>query len=202
MSTNSLNLKNFEELSQSILREYGDISEKFHAFQHNNRLDCVSGCGKCCFKPDIYCSPIELLPLALELLRRGEAQAVYDKCLESKEERCPFLHVDNAEKFQGKCTEYAFRPLVCRTFGVSARHGKKNNIEYSVCKTLKEEKATAFQSLVDSNYPHTQADLPYIDSAKHRLTTLDPRFLEEEHTIKDSLKIILEKVLLYASYVE
>lgn len=202
MSTNSLNLKNFEELSQSILREYGDISEKFHAFQHNNRLDCVSGCGKCCFKPDIYCSPIELLPLALELLRRGEAQAVYDKCLESIEKRCPFLHVDNAEKFQGKCTEYAFRPLVCRTFGVSARHGKKNNIEYSVCKTLKEEKATAFQSLVDSNYPHTQADLPYIDSAKHRLTTLDPRFLEEEHTIKDSLKIILEKVLLYASYVE
>lgn len=200
MSMNFSNLKNFEDLADSILREYGEISHTFSSFQKNNNLDCVSGCGKCCFKPDIYCSPIELLPLAMELLKRGEAQEVYEKCLTGEVERCYFLDVDNAEKYQGKCSEYQCRPLVCRTFGVSARHGKKDKVEFSVCKVIKEQKALEFQNMISKLEKNELKDMPFIDLAKNQLSTVDPRFLEKEYTINQSLKIMLEKVLLLAQY--
>lgn len=200
MSTNSLNLKRFLELSQHILREYDEITATFNNFQHNNKLNCLPNCGKCCFKPDIYCTPLELLPLALEFLSRGDAEKVYALCLEKHNERCLLLNVDNEEKFQGKCSEYNYRPLICRTFGVSARHGKKDNVDYSVCKVIKEDKSTEYYELLLKNYPQDTSDLPYIDLGKNRLAALDPRFLSEEYPINQSLRIILEKVLLYASY--
>lgn len=202
MFTNSSSLKNFKELSQSILCEYEDLSKTFQNFQAKEKLNCLDGCSRCCFKPEIYCSPIELLPLALDLLERGEAEAVYARCLEKSHERCMFLNVTSEEKFQGHCTEYAFRPIICRSFGVSARRGKKDELEYSICNTIKEERAEAFRKLLEKNYDRNHVDLPYIDNAKNHLMTLDPRFLEEEHTINQSLKIILEKVLLYAAYAE
>lgn len=201
MSTNSLSLNHFEELSESITREFAAISKTFQAFQHASQLDCLNGCAKCCFKPDIYCSPIELLPMALDLLKRGEAQAMYEKCLEKQDDRCMFLNASDEEKFLGKCDEYTHRPLICRTFGVSARHGKNNSVEFSVCQVLRKEKSEELAKILEQHYSSAD-ELPFIDTGKSKLITLDPRFLEEERTINQSLKIILEKVLLYASYAE
>ncbi len=200
MSTNFSNLRNFEELAQSILREFGTISRTFSQFQTGNNLDCISGCGKCCFNSEVYCSPIELLPLAMELLKRGEAQKVYDQCDTIEDKRCFFLVVDNAEKYHGKCGEYQHRPLVCRAFGVSARHGKNGQVDFSVCQVIKENKSGEFQAMLSKLASNELQDMPFIDYAKNQLASLDPRFLEREYPINQSLKIMLEKVLLLAQY--
>lgn len=200
MSTNSSNLKHFNELAQSILDEFNQISSRFSQFQTSNDLSCITNCGKCCFKPDIYCTPMELLPLAIELLTRGEAQKIYDKVKDRQNERCIFLHVDNEQKFQGKCTEYLFRPLVCRMFGVSARHGKNGKVDFSICHEIKEAKKTQALEMLQKLEQGELTDIPFIELEKNKMAVIDPRFLEQEYPINVSLTMILEKVLLLTQY--
>jgi Fe-S-cluster containining protein len=201
MSMNSSDQTRYKEsLAHEIMGEFDRISKEFSSFQTASKLECIEGCGKCCFKPDIYCSPVELLPLALELLARGEAQEMYEKVLGKNNERCIFLNVDNEEKYVGKCSFYKNRPLVCRTFGVSARHDKDKKVEFSVCRPLKEKKALEYQSLLEKKFSLEDSTLPFIDVCKNRLSALDPLFYEEEFPINQALTMILEKVLLYSAY--
>lgn len=192
---NSSSLKRSHKLARDILDEYSRITEDFSRFQNESKLNCVSGCGKCCFKPDIYCSPIELLPLAMELLVRGQAQAFYDKSLEEENKRCLFLNVGNEENFQASCSEYKYRPLTCRTFGVYGRHEKNNEIDLFVCNLIKEHRPNEFDG-----YKGEIKKIPLIDLCKNRLIALDPQFLEMEYPINRSLRMILEKVLLASMY--
>lgn len=201
MSTNSSGQIRHKILTREIMREFNLISEEFSSFQSHVKLGCIEGCGKCCFKPDIYCSPVELLPLALELLERGEAQKMYDHCLGKEEETCVFLNIQNPQTFKAQCTMYVNRPLVCRTFGVSARHGKNGRVDISVCKPLQEEKTREYQELVSKNFTIDELPIPFIDICKSRLSTLDPLFSDEEMPINQALKVILEKVLFYSTFV-
>ena len=193
MSTSSSNLTRHKILSAEILAEMGNIFEQFSAFQKKVNLPCPPGCGKCCFKPDIYCTPIELLPLALDLLERGEALRIFELCLDYKGEQCLFMEVSDFKAGKGQCTEYKFRPLVCRTFGVAGRHDKNEKINYSVCTILKETYKENYEKLIHSNY--TDSEIIFIDDSKTRLSNLNPSFLETEHPINISLSIMLEKIL-------
>lgn len=199
MSTNYSGRTHHKELAEKILQEYTGISKEFSDFQTKSNLSCIEGCGKCCFKPDIYCSPYELLPLALELLEKGEAQQVYERCCEKENERCIFLNVKNEEKYKASCDAYMFRPLICRTFGVSVRHGKNKRVDVSVCKTLQDEKAIEYNDLLTSSQ-NENSELPFIDQSKNGLLTLDPSLSDEEMPINKALKIMLEKVLLTHSF--
>ena len=176
MSTSSSNLTRHYSLAHEIMKEFADISSEYSTFQNKNSLSCAAGCGKCCFKSDIYCAPVELLPMALDLLERGLAEETLEKCLEHKADHCMFMNITDLAAGKGQCTEYKFRPLVCRTFGVAGRHTKEGKINFSVCTTLKET------------------------NAKNKLSCLDPQFLEEEFPINKSLAIVLDKLLLQHSY--
>ncbi len=190
---------NYNQLSKLILKEYDEISKEFSHFQVDSKLTCITGCGKCCFKPDIYCSPIELLPMALQLLKSGEAEKYLELSLSKQDERCVFLNVSDERSFKASCSQYAFRPLVCRTFGVSARHFKNGKIDFSVCKTLKDNKPEEFNNLIQYQENLNNVKLPFIDLCKSRLVTLDPQFLDSEFPINKSLRIILEKILYLSS---
>jgi uncharacterized protein len=187
------------ELAATIQSELESIASEFSSFQKQSNLSCFEGCGKCCFKKDISCSPIELLPLAFDLLDRGEAEKTYDMLLESQIEGCPFIEIHDEQKGLGKCLEYQFRPLICRSFGVAPKRSK-NVVEYSVCRTLKTNKQKAYEELVAQKKINEEA--PYIDNMKSRLVGIHPAFLEEELPITESLIIILEKVLIQNSYVQ
>lgn len=197
MSTNFSDHKHYKNLSDEILKEFNQISEEFSSFQNHSKLTCIEGCGKCCFKTDIYCSPIELLPMALELLKIGKAQEFYEKCQAEDQNKCVMLVVHDEEKYLGNCSQYDNRPLVCRTFGVSVRHGKNSQLDFSICKPIKENKSELYQEVLRSDLSLYTSPLPFIDMCKNRLISMHPLFLENEMPIKDALKMMLEKVLLY-----
>jgi len=180
------------ELSDSIKLKYDEISKVFGDFQQKSALTCPPGCGKCCFKPDISCTPYELLPMALHLLDQGRAERVLEKALENIHERCLFLQISDESAGKARCSEYDYRPFICRAFGVSARNGKKG-VDYSICRELKKN------DLFTPDFGHVDEDLPYIEVWKKRLETLDPKLLEKEIPINQSLAVILEKVLLWDS---
>lgn len=182
------------ELSNSIKLKYDEISKVFGEFQHKSNLPCPEGCGKCCFKPNISCAPYELLPLAFYLLDSGSAESYLEKAKRTVGESCPFLVVKNEEKGMGVCSEYQYRPFICRAFGVTARHGKNDKIDYSICSVLKSNEQVFSKFRED--------EIPFIEVWKKRLESLDPHLLEKEIPINQALVIILEKVLLWDSYQE
>lgn len=182
------------ELSNSIIKKYDEISKVFGEFQHKSKLSCPEGCGKCCFKPDISCSPYELLPLAFHLLDTNRAESFLEKAKESQNDRCLLLEVSDQAMGMGRCREYHHRPYICRAFGVSARHGKNNKIDYSICRVLKNND----QFIPDFEF--SSEEIPFIEIWKKRLEVLDPHLLEIEIPINQALVIILEKVLLWDSY--
>ena len=197
-----LNQNQIQKLADLIIDQYNKISEEFSTFQKESRLECLTGCGRCCFKTDIHCAPIELLPIALEAVKKNEAESLYERVLKNEKGYCVFLDIKDHANYQASCTEYNFRPIVCRTFGVSARNGKNGRIDFSVCKTIQENKSDDYKKLIEAEYSNDSLHMPYIDLSHRKLSVVDPGFLEETFHINTSLKIILEKVLLLKTYQE
>lgn len=196
----SSSLQEWKNLANDILREYDLLSRKFSTFQNQNQLSCFEHCGRCCFKIDIYCSPIELLPMALHLLETNRVEEYLEELNQHIEEQhCVFLEVTDKESFKGFCREYLHRPIVCRTFGVSARKTKDLKTDYSICKLIKENKPEAYAQLIQ-NINFIEDEIPYINTSKSNLLALSPKFLEKEYPLNESLRIILDKVLLISSF--
>lgn len=196
MSSNQYNeLKN---LAREISAEYDKLSTQFSTFQNKNNLGCIEKCGRCCFKQDIYCSPIELLPMTIYLIENNKAYEYLEKIQKGLFNYCIFLNVSNESRFEGYCGEYEHRPVVCRTFGVSARHAKDGSVGFSICKTIKENKRLEVEKL--NSLSLKKEDYPFINVSKSNLIALSPKFMDSEYTISESLRIMLEKVLLIKSY--
>lgn len=187
-----------EKLSEEILKQYEEIALVFSNFQKSSGLTCPPGCGKCCFKKDIFCTPIEMLPMALKLLKEKKAEETLQKAIENIDQRCIFLKVTDEKKGNAYCSEYENRPFICRTFGAAARKNKYHQPDFSICKIIKEESGA--NVLKEKLHYSSEEELPYIEIWRKRLETIDPQFLESEFPINQSLQIILEKVLLRESF--
>lgn len=77
--------------------------------------------------------------------------ARYEHALQkAKNIPCPFLD-------RSLCTIYEYRPLVCRTYGITYEAPKTSLIKYNVCEKMNLEKCKPF--LLDSTYVGLEADL-------------------------------------------
>jgi len=186
-----------KDLAEKIQEQYRKIAENFSSFQNKTDLNCRQHCGKCCFKPDIYVSPIEMLPLGLKLIAEKRAEEILDKCLANLESYCVLLNVVDAEKGFAHCTEYENRPFICRTFALAARKDKYGKPEFSICKIIKEDNEQQAEEFLKSEF--SDDEIPYIDIWKKRLETLDPLLLEEPQTFNKALATMLEKLLFIES---
>jgi len=123
----------------------GEIDEKTSTFQQQSGLSCPEGCGRCCHSPTVEASPSEMLPLAAELYRRGEAEVWLEK-LENAEDVCVFFAKDPNSDWKGRCSVYPWRPSLCRLFGFSSRKNKNGRPELVKCSRMEKgelEKASA-----------------------------------------------------------
>ncbi len=185
-----------KELTKNILDELELASQAFARFQSASQLTCPEGCGKCCFNPEVSCTPYELLPLAFYLLENNLAEDFLEKAKASLGEHCLLLTVIDKDKGKGNCSQYKFRPFVCRAFGVAARSNKNNLNELSICKTLKEQ--SSFN--LDDIHTKLTGEVPLLEVWKKRLEVIDPALNTIEKPINEALLIMLEKLLLLNSY--
>ena len=185
----------YQKLAESILNQLIETSLTFSRFQKLSEKPCPSGCIQCCLKKDISCSPFELLPMALHLIQTNRAEEILNKAQNYKEDKCFFIAITDSDRKFGFCEEYEYRPFICRAFGVSARHDKNNQIEFSLCKILNElyPDQNVLQDL-------KSGDVPFIETLKQRLVVLDPKLLELEVPIHQAIVIVLEQVLLAKNF--
>ena len=167
------------------------MSAKSNAFKNASGLNCLSSCSRCCTKPDIMASPIEMLPLALTIIKSGAENSIFE-VLSKKSKTCALLTEANTDKTKGQCAAYQDRPVICRLFGFAKTNGK-NEAKFSGCKLIKDNYPAQVTQIEQSLELLSQA--PNLSFWADKVRELEP-FLAQVMPINEALKIILEKVLM------
>lgn len=186
-------LRDYRYLAGKITQEYDAMAIEFRAFQARSDLSCLAGCGKCCLNPNIEATPLEMLPMALDVFDRGVSERVLEQIDNS--DSCIFYFATNKDGSKGFCSGYAQRPSICRMFGVAGFSGKNGETSLSVCKLIKE---SAPQQYIDAKQNSHLA--PRMSSWSARVRSLEATLGERYYPINTALKIMLQKILLIAGY--
>lgn len=186
-------------LTEKVLAVEGvfrELDEAISRFQSWSTLHCKSGCGKCCFKPDIEATVLEFLPFAHYLYQHDLALDWFERLEASDHKVCLILNPTQAGA--GLCSEYAYRGLICRLFGYSARTNKYGARELVTCQIIKTEQSSAFaraqQNLAE------QEEIPVMNQYYMRLHAIDPALAQDFYPINQAIKKALEMVLQYYAY--
>jgi len=190
--------------AKAVLALLSKATRDAETFTEKSGLVCPPGCGACCRNPRVSTTTLEMLPVAVALLERGEAETVLD-ALEAPGDRLPLTERPTVISEQvcalfdaasGRCTQYATRPLVCRLFGSGARKNAEGRREFLGCRILREQQATIFSPAFDEALEHAPLAGEMLDA----LVGIDPRRAVEEQPINVALRNALERVLLDAAY--
>ena len=127
------------EIVSRVMDLYAQIDKSVAAFQLKSGLRCPPGCGACCPSAHVDVTVLEMLPIAHEILRQGEAAAWLQR-LASQENtgRCLLYLAEPQEEVAGHCSYYKWRPALCRLFGFAAVRGGRGEKLLSICKRIKQ----------------------------------------------------------------
>lgn len=182
------------------LREiYAQYDAIFKQVNQQYGFGCIDGCGACCNTPGhkIEVSVFEMVPLALELIKKGTAEDVYDQLGQTDTTETVCIHYktlsDDGKK--GYCTVHPHRPLICRLFAGGSRIDRNGNRELVLCRPLKDKYADDAQTL-----QNVAADLPIITEFASMARQLNPSFGHQLLPINEALKLALGLVLTYLHF--
>lgn len=183
---------------QAVERVFKSLEKDLAAFKHATNLKCVSGCGRCCTKPDISASILEFLPLAYQLHKQGLALEWYQKLGNLESSVCHLFSPIFLEGSGGMCSQYQYRGLVCRLFGFSAKLDKYGVPQMITCKTIKEEFPEAYQTAV--NHIAQGKNTPLMRNYYFQLQAIDGNLGTKLLPINEAIREALKVVLSYYAY--
>jgi hypothetical protein len=189
-------MKTLPQKVNAVKQVYARLDKEIDSMQRSSGLHCLSGCGECCKKPDIECTPLEFLPLALELYDEGRAEQAWEELQNNQNNLC-FVFRPHITNFGGMCNAYPNRGLICRLFGFTARTNKEGQRELVTCKFIKEEQAKAFENITTELKAGKK--IPVMSEYYTRLTSIDPT-LAEFYPINTAIQKAVEIVMHYYSY--
>jgi hypothetical protein len=175
------------------------LEKEITAFKSETNLNCLVGCGKCCSKPDIDASPLEFLPWAFNLFLNGKAEEMLEELNNSAISTCHIYRpLALLEEYNGSCSNYRYRGLICRLFGYAASRDKYGELRLATCKIIKEDQL--------ENYNNTEEAIskglyvPIFTDYYMQLSQIDYRLATTMLPINEALKIAIEEVLHYYAY--
>jgi Fe-S-cluster containining protein len=189
-------MKSLPEKVTAVKRVYARLDKEINTVQQSSGIHCLSGCGECCKKPDIECTPLEFLPLALELFDEGRAEQAWEELQKNSQSLC-YVFRPHITNFGGMCNAYPNRGLICRLFGFTARTNKEGQRELVTCKFIKEQQAEDYDQLVADLKAGKK--IPVMSEYYTRLTSIDPT-LAEFYPINLAIQKALEVVMHYYAY--
>lgn len=187
------------DVIEQVIWLYNQIDRETTAFQASTGLQCPAGCGRCCENPEIEATPLEMLPLAIELLRRKEAQQWLEHVAELSETSfCAFYQPDSLIPGNGRCSVYRWRPAVCRLFGFATANNKHGKGELSACARHKQTMPATLEEAKEA----VAAGLPAPNFSNYaiQLANLDPYLGQVRMPIDRALKVAIERLGLIAQF--
>lgn len=178
---------------------FARLEKEISVFKSETSLHCLTGCGKCCSKPDIDASPLEFIPWALHLFLNGQAEEVLLELNNSTISTCNIYRPSALiEEFNGSCSSYRYRGLICRLFGYAASRDKYGKLRLATCKIIKDDQL--------ENYNNTEEAIsnglyvPIFTDYYMQLAQIDYKLATTMLPINKALKMALEEVLQYYAY--
>jgi len=184
-------------LEKELISIYEAIGARYSRIQSEARLPCEKGCGECCLNPGVSATPLEMLPLALNLLRQGGGEEWLVKTREELNSfpTCFFYKPKSLDGKKGACSIYLERPILCRIFGAYLRQGKEGKPEWSICKKIKTENPEQVQKLERETYNIPDwYDFPHV--WKMKIYGLAPHLAQTELPINLALWEIFQWIYL------
>ncbi|HMP99150.1 MAG TPA: YkgJ family cysteine cluster protein [Cyclobacteriaceae bacterium] len=182
---------------KSVERLFSELQQEISAFQSASELHCKTGCGKCCFKPDIEATILEFIPHAYFVYKQGKAFEWLNKLKEDSSPVCTLLNPFLIGK--GQCSTYNYRGLICRLFGYSGRRNKYGKIELVTCDIIKTEQADTYNK-TKQGIENGLMQLPIMHHYYSRLTTIDPALSDKFYPVNQAIRKAIEVVLHYYAY--
>jgi Fe-S-cluster containining protein len=175
---------------------YLRLDRRTAAFRRRSGLACLPGCGECCRSAEVEATVLELLPLALELRRRGRAEEVLERIRGSQTpERCVLFSERPLGRFGGHCTEYVRRPLLCRLFGFAAMENREGRPDLVACRPMREaDPGRVGQAAAKA--AQCQLAVPLMRDFTMAIYRLDPVLGSGALPINAALRQALERVAL------
>ncbi len=181
------------QTSDDVLRLYEKLDQKIEEFKAVSNLRCPSGCGRCCENPNIFCSVLEVLPLAGQLWQNKSATRILSKIGESGCGVCVFYEPNPLKSGNGRCSVYPWRPLICRLFGYAAKQDKYLKSQLVTCPTMKSYCAKEYQQVVE-NLDQGKIISPLMREYTMQLLTIEPHLGIEQFSINTAVRIAIEKI--------
>lgn len=187
-----LKVRQVEELFCSLDNEITN-------FKSETKLHCLTGCGKCCSKPDIDASPLEFLPWAFHLFLNGIAEETLLELNNSSISTCHIYRpLALLEQYNGSCSSYRYRGLICRLFGYAANRDKYGELRLATCKIIKEDQLENFNATEEAISKGLY--VPIFTDYYMKLSQIDYHLASKILPINQALKMAIEEVLQYYAY--
>ncbi len=181
----------FDLKASQVDELHREISSHFLSFQTKNNLACPSSCGKCCTYPDIQCSVLEAIPLAIYLNKNEQLQEMKEKIQNRPTDSlCHLFQPIGSDGTKGFCSLYQYRPIICRIFGAYAHKNKSGRYQLALCSVLKQEKRN-LDSIEGLDF---QSSFSYWTKL---LDDIDPYLAKDVNPINISLSKAIELVEQY-----
>ncbi len=188
---------------ESKVREVEKLFERLdieiNGLKKATQLHCISGCGKCCTKPDIEASPLEFLPWAFHLFLNGQAETMLKELQNRSSSFCQlFTPLTLIDKNNGSCSHYDYRGLICRLFGYAASRDKYGLLRLATCKIIKEDQP---QNFADSEEAISKGlYVPIFSDYYMNLSQIDYTLGSLILPINKAIIRAIEEVLQYYAY--
>ena len=118
---------------------YSHVDKLVAEFQITSGLRCPSGCGSCCQTSDVEATVPEMLPLAVEIFRDGQAEYWLERLKDPERSfRCALFSENRVGNGDGYCRYYAQRPVLCRLFGFSSVRNRNGKKILALCRQMKQ----------------------------------------------------------------
>lgn len=182
-----------QALAFKVIALYAQIDQLTATFLATTQLHCPSGCGWCCASPYVEATPLEMLPLAFELFRRGEGEVWVERIGGEHElNTCLFYQPDPFIPDRGRCQVYAMRPTVCRLFGWSTVTNKLGKPELLACvhhkAIIPEIVANATMAIANG------LEAPNMVGLFQQVANIDPELGRQRMPINQALRVALLRV--------
>lgn len=184
---------------RAVEKVFAQLGVEIQKFQEETKLSCISGCGKCCIKPDIEACAIEFLPLAYHLRKEDKLERFYEQLLERQNDRICFLFNPFITANEpGNCIHYRYRGLICRAFGFTANFDKYGFARFITCQPIKTTyngEIERLQENIKQGFP-----VPIMRNYYQKLHAIDHVLCGKTQPINQALIEAVETVLGYYSY--
>lgn len=178
---------------------FSKLDLEIATFQHETKLHCQVGCGKCCTHPEIDASPLEFLPWAFRLFLDGEAESMLHLLEENTQSTCQnYRQIGVLEAGIGNCKTYVDRGLICRLFGYGANQDKHGHLRLATCKLIKENQVEFFAEA--EKKIENGLSVPVFTAYYMQLSHIDYNLGATIVPINTALRLALEEVLRYYYY--